>query len=75
MNWYGTAGTGTQVAAGTRASDPDSMCGNAVMYDAVSGSILTVGGAPDYTSKRFRFPILKDCKIQFSSIGTYDRIP
>ena len=24
------------------------MCGNAVMYDAVAGKILTVGGSPDY---------------------------
>lgn len=24
------------------------MCGNAVMYDAVAGNILTVGGSPDY---------------------------
>lgn len=53
MNWYGTAGTGTQTSAGTRLNDPDSMCGNAVMYDAGSGvgQILTVGGSPDYTGK------------------------
>ena len=25
MNWYGTAGNGSQTGAGTRASDPDSM--------------------------------------------------
>jgi galactose oxidase len=30
MNWYGTTGTGSQSAAGLRASDADSMCGNAV---------------------------------------------
>lgn len=48
MNWYGTTGTGSQTAAGTRNSDPDSMCGNAVMYDSVGGKILTVGGSPDY---------------------------
>lgn len=48
MNWYGTAGTGSQAAAGTRAADTDSMCGNAVMYDAVNGKILAVGGSPDY---------------------------
>ena len=51
MNWYGTGGTGSQSAAGKRANDADSMCGNAVMYDAVAGKILTVGGAPNYVSK------------------------
>lgn len=53
MNWYGTSGTGSQAAAGTRSTDPDSMCGNAIMYDAVGGKILTVGGAPAYTSTLF----------------------
>ena len=48
MNWYGTSGTGSQTAAGDRTGDSDSMCGNAVMYDAVGGLILTVGGSPDY---------------------------
>ncbi|KAG0651976.1 Galactose oxidase [Hyphodiscus hymeniophilus] len=48
MNWYGTSQSGSQSAAGNRASDGDSMNGNAVMYDAVGGKILTVGGAPDY---------------------------
>ncbi|MCJ1378374.1 hypothetical protein MMC17_001472 [Xylographa soralifera] len=48
MNWYGTAGSGSQTGAGLRASDTDSMNGNAVMYDAVNGKILTVGGAPNY---------------------------
>lgn len=47
MNWYGTNGTGSQVAAGDRA-DGDAMCGNAVMYDATAGKILVVGGAIDY---------------------------
>lgn len=51
MNWYGTSGTGSQASAGTRASDSDSMCGNAVLYDAVGGNILTVGGAPAYVGK------------------------
>lgn len=51
MNWYGTSGTGSHSAAGNRSTDPDSMCGNAVMYDAVGGKILTVGGAPAYVSK------------------------
>lgn len=48
MNWYGTGGGGSTQPAGTRAADTDSMNGNAVMYDAVAGKILTVGGAPDY---------------------------
>lgn len=48
MNWYGTSGTGSQAAAGLRASDADSMCGNAVMYDAVAGKIATFGGSPSY---------------------------
>lgn len=48
MNWYLTTGTGGQTGVGNRASDTDSMCGNAVMYDAVAGKILTVGGSPDY---------------------------
>ncbi|KAF7870332.1 hypothetical protein EAF04_004078 [Stromatinia cepivora] len=48
MNWYGTTATGSQKAAGLRASDIDSMCGNAVMYDAVNGKIFTAGGSPSY---------------------------
>ena len=48
MNWYDTTGTGTTTGAGTRDDDLDSMCGNAVMYDAVAGKILTAGGAPNY---------------------------
>ncbi|MCJ1477024.1 hypothetical protein MMC13_005695 [Lambiella insularis] len=48
MNWYGTAGNGSQAPAGPRASDTDSMNGNAVMFDAFNGKILTVGGAPNY---------------------------
>ncbi|KAI4190540.1 MAG: hypothetical protein LQ346_004892 [Caloplaca aetnensis] len=50
MNWYGTSGTGSQSAAGNRASDADSMCGNAIMYDAVAGKILTLGGSPNYVT-------------------------
>ena len=48
MNWYGTSGTGSQSAAGNRGNDPDAMNGNAIMYDAVNGKILTVGGATSY---------------------------
>ena len=49
MNWYSTTGGyGGWAAAGNRATDPDSMNGNAVMIDAVAGKILTLGGAPSY---------------------------
>lgn len=48
MNWYGTAGAGSVTAAGPRGNDGDAMCGNAVMYDAAAGKILTVGGATSY---------------------------
>jgi galactose oxidase len=47
MNWYGTSGSGSQQGAGKRAED-DSMCGSAVMYDAIRGKILTFGGSPNY---------------------------
>ncbi|KAI9818264.1 MAG: hypothetical protein M1832_004480 [Thelocarpon impressellum] len=48
MNWYDTNGGGGQTAAGNRGNDEDSMCGNAIMFDAAAGAILTVGGSPDY---------------------------
>ncbi|KAL3961257.1 hypothetical protein ACCO45_002780 [Purpureocillium lilacinum] len=52
MNWYYTAGDGRVRSAGQRraprGADPDAMCGNAVMFDATAGKILTVGGAPHY---------------------------
>ncbi|KAH7066795.1 galactose oxidase-like protein precursor [Paraphoma chrysanthemicola] len=48
MNWYGTSGTGTQVAAGTRDPIDDAMCGIFVMYEP--GKILSAGGSPDYTN-------------------------
>lgn len=48
MNWYGTTGGGSRNTAGLRANDNDSMNGNAVMYDAVNGKILALGGAPSY---------------------------
>jgi galactose oxidase len=48
MNWYCATGNGGQLSVGTRNNDPDSMCGNAVMYDAVNGKILTMGGSPNY---------------------------
>ena len=49
MNWYSTSGSGGWSSAGTRDTDGNAMCGNAVMYDAVDGKILTMGGSPDYT--------------------------
>jgi len=48
QHWFGTKGTGSIVKAATRDTD-DAMCGIFVMYDAVKGSILSAGGAPDYT--------------------------
>ena len=48
MNWYNPNGNGGQQTAGLRGNDGDSMCGNAVMYDAIAGKILTVGGATSY---------------------------
>ncbi|EXL65576.1 hypothetical protein IWW34DRAFT_810563 [Fusarium oxysporum f. sp. albedinis] len=55
MNWYFTDGTqGDTKPAGTRRIngriDPDSMCGNAVMFDATKGKILTFGGATSYAT-------------------------
>ncbi|KAF4982967.1 hypothetical protein FZEAL_1537 [Fusarium zealandicum] len=52
MNWYYTKNNGDVKAAGNRESsrgvDPDAMCGNAVMFDAAQGKILTFGGSPNY---------------------------
>jgi galactose oxidase len=48
QNWYGTTGTGTQTAAGTRDTIDDSMCGIFAMYEP--GKILSAGGSPDYTN-------------------------
>ncbi|KAH7208059.1 hypothetical protein BKA60DRAFT_652221 [Fusarium oxysporum] len=53
MNWYYTEKKNGDVkTAGQRASDrgvaPDAMCGNAIMFDAVKGKILTHGGTPNY---------------------------
>ena len=50
MHWVDTAGDGAVVGAGARADDGDAMNGNAVLYDAVAGRILTVGGGPNYNS-------------------------
>lgn len=48
MNWYFIDGEGDVSPAGERLEDEDSMSGNAVMFDAVKGKILTFGGSPDY---------------------------
>lgn len=52
MNWYNVKGKGKVIAAGNRRSqrgdDDDAMTGNAVMFDATRGRILTFGGAPSY---------------------------
>lgn len=48
MNWYGTIGDGDHITSRTRTDDTDAMCGNAVMYDAPAGKILTVGGSQNY---------------------------
>jgi len=48
MNWYTMKGTGTTKAAGFRGTDDDAMCGPAVMYDAIAGKILAVGGSINY---------------------------
>lgn len=46
QNWYGTTGTGSQAAAGTRDAD-DAMCGVWAHYEP--GKIFSAGGSPDYT--------------------------
>ncbi|KAJ9248383.1 CAZyme family AA5 [Paecilomyces variotii] len=48
MNWYFVEGEGSYRGVGNRLDDDDSMSGNAVMFDAVKGKILTIGGSPDY---------------------------
>ncbi len=48
MNWYDANGNGSTVPAGRRGTSKDAMCGNAVMFDAANGKILTVGGSPSY---------------------------
>ncbi len=63
MNWYDTAGQGSVHAAGTRGDDTDAMNGNAVMYDAANGLILTVGGAPSYQARTSMTPLPVPCPI------------
>jgi len=54
MNWYDTTGSGSTTGAGKRLDDGHAMNGNAVMYDAVAGKILTAGGAADYENSAAR---------------------
>ncbi|KAJ4302626.1 hypothetical protein N0V90_001515 [Kalmusia sp. IMI 367209] len=54
MNWYDTVGAGSVTGAGNRGDDGDAMCGNAVMYDAPAGKILTAGGSPNYKTDQAR---------------------
>jgi len=51
MNWYDTVGSGSTTGAGNRLDDGDAMCGNAVMFDATAGKILTAGGAANYENR------------------------
>jgi galactose oxidase len=48
MNWYGHLNGGGVADAGNRGNDIDSMCGNAVMWDANAGKIVTFGGSTSY---------------------------
>ncbi|KAH1494059.1 hypothetical protein KXX35_007294 [Aspergillus fumigatus] len=48
MHWYSAHGQGSVADAGKRNSNNDQMCGNAVMFDAAKGKILTFGGSPNY---------------------------
>ncbi|KAB8079750.1 putative galactose oxidase [Aspergillus leporis] len=48
MHWYSAEGQGSVTDAGKRSTDYDQMCGNAVMFDAAKGKILTFGGSPNY---------------------------
>ena len=56
MNWYYTGNDGSVKSAGRRSSPrglaADAMCGNAVMFDAVGGRILSVGGSPSYQDEK-----------------------
>lgn len=55
MHWIDTRGTGHIYPIGLRADDTDKMNGNAVMYDAVKGLILTLGGAKAYDQVKGTF--------------------
>ena len=70
MNWYSAKEQGSNSSAGTRADGKDSMSGNAVMYDASNGKILTFGGSPSYddtdaNSDAFLITLKNQTKGQF----------
>lgn len=69
MNWYYPSGSGSYKSAGKRAADPDSMCGTAVMYDAVAGRILTAGGSPAYQDA------LATANVHLITLGTVGQVP
>ncbi|KAF5006962.1 hypothetical protein FDECE_6678 [Fusarium decemcellulare] len=83
MNWYYTDSNGGYKSAGSRKSsrgvDPDAMCGDAVMFDAVKGRILTFGGSTSYqdadaTSNAHVITIGnpgEDAQVAFASDGMY----
>ncbi|KAH8898700.1 putative galactose oxidase precursor, partial [Thozetella sp. PMI_491] len=48
INWYMLTEHGSTIPAGSRGDDSDAMNGNAVMYDALHGKILTLGGSESY---------------------------
>lgn len=48
MFWFDTQGTGNVKSASRRLNDGHSTSGNAVMFDAVNGKILTFGGQEYY---------------------------
>jgi galactose oxidase len=52
MNWFTTEGEGGRRDAGIRPGN-DSANGNAVMFDAVAGKILTVGGSEAFSRPQF----------------------
>ena len=52
MNWLFMGGNGNSASAGTRPGD-DSANGNAVMYDARNGKILTIGGSSAFSQPEF----------------------
>lgn len=48
MHWFTVEGQGETISAAQRLNDHDSMSGNAVMFDAPKGKILTFGGQTSY---------------------------
>ncbi|QUC20982.1 uncharacterized protein UV8b_05223 [Ustilaginoidea virens] len=83
MHWYNTTGSGSITPAGQRGSDrgadPDSMTGNAVMFDATRGKLLVFGGSPSYqdsaASAHAHLVTIGEpgsqAQVQFASQGMY----